>query len=324
MENNNLTTAEAQAPKQLELATTGGDYFGIWILNAILTVFTLGIYYPWAKTRERQFFANSTYLGDSSFEYHGTGMELFIGFLKAIGVFLIPYLLLGAAQFTQNTALILVSSLLFMIFLFSIIPLAIHGSLKYRTSRVSWRGIFFGYSGDRKELVKLFIKNVLLTVVTFGIYGSWAQVHIRKYIIERLHFGNIRATYKGNGGDLFLINLFGTILIFITIGIYAFWYARNIFRFHVENTVLEQDGREIGLTSTVTPGGIFVLMLTNILLIIFTIGIATPWVVVRTLKFYFEHVEIDGSLQLEAIHQGDVENFKNATGDDMLDMLDMG
>lgn len=39
---------------------TGTQYFGIWIVNLLLSILTLGIYSAWAKVRRQQFL--STYL----------------------------------------------------------------------------------------------------------------------------------------------------------------------------------------------------------------------------------------------------------------------
>ena len=39
----------------------GFEYFKIWIVNILLTIVTVGIYYPWAKVRNRRYlYANST------------------------------------------------------------------------------------------------------------------------------------------------------------------------------------------------------------------------------------------------------------------------
>jgi uncharacterized membrane protein YjgN (DUF898 family) len=226
-----------------------------------------------------------------------------------------------ASMASENDTLIGITMFLFYIWILIVIPFAIHGSLRYQTSRTSWRGIYFGYSGDRKEFVKLFFKNILLTLITFGFYGSWANINIRKYITEHLNFGNITATFKGKGGDLFVLNLVGILLTIITAGIYSFWYVKNIYNFYVNNTELQQDGRIINLDSSVTAGGIFSLSIVNILLIIFTLGLATPWIVIRTIKFYLENITLDNNFKPNDIVQGKIDSTANATGDDLLDIL---
>ena len=57
------------------------DLFGIYMVNLLLTIVTLGIYRFWAKTRIRRYlWSHTEFLGDR-FEYTGTGKELLIGFL---------------------------------------------------------------------------------------------------------------------------------------------------------------------------------------------------------------------------------------------------
>ena len=75
-----------------------GDYTGdgkalffLALRTGLLTFFTLGIYRFWAKTRIRRFIWSSTRLDGSRFEYTGTGLEKFLGFLMAV-VILAVYL----------------------------------------------------------------------------------------------------------------------------------------------------------------------------------------------------------------------------------------
>ena len=37
----------------LRFTGSGSEYFKIWIVNVLLTIITLGMYYPWAKVRNR-------------------------------------------------------------------------------------------------------------------------------------------------------------------------------------------------------------------------------------------------------------------------------
>ena len=57
-------------------------------------------------------------------------------------------------------------------------------------------------------------------------------------------------------------------------------------------------------------------------MIIFTLGLGYAWVVTRTMKFIFDHIELDGTIDLNTLQQTE-ENFKDATGDDISDFLDI-
>ena len=57
---------------------------GLRIMNNILKVITLGIYYPWARASFLKYiYGESEFMG-SRFVFHGTGKEMFRGFIKVI------------------------------------------------------------------------------------------------------------------------------------------------------------------------------------------------------------------------------------------------
>ena len=55
------------------------EYFGIWIVNVLLTILTLGIYSAWAKVRRNRYFFGNTVLLGRSFEYHARGLQILVG-----------------------------------------------------------------------------------------------------------------------------------------------------------------------------------------------------------------------------------------------------
>ena len=58
-------------PHRFTFAFTGraDEYFGIWIVNALLKVLTAGIYSAWAKVRKRRYFFGNTLLDGAPFDY---------------------------------------------------------------------------------------------------------------------------------------------------------------------------------------------------------------------------------------------------------------
>ncbi len=60
----------------LRFTGTGRGYFGIWIVNLALTLFTLGLYSPWAKVRRIPYFYGNTLLDGSPLgPVHTTNMS---------------------------------------------------------------------------------------------------------------------------------------------------------------------------------------------------------------------------------------------------------
>ncbi|GHS84791.1 hypothetical protein FACS1894201_03660 [Bacteroidia bacterium] len=156
---NDMETTMTQTTNQtqnyhLEFFGKGSEYFAIMIVNWLLTLITLGLYYPWARAKRLSYVYGQTALNNERFHFAGTGKEMFRGFIKIILFFIaiiVLYLLLLTVVKSPSLAI------LFLYFaIFAIIPFAIHGSFRYKMSKTSYRGIRFGYRGNRDELVKNF------------------------------------------------------------------------------------------------------------------------------------------------------------------------
>lgn len=301
----------------------GAKYFGILIVNVLLTIVTLGLYYPWARAKNLQYLYGETEFAGSRFTFHGTGKEMFKGFVKAIAILFILILAVNAGKYSGNKFLGLIGLLIYLFGILLLIPLAIHGGLRYRMSRTSWRGIHFGYRGNLRELFGICLKGILLSIFTLGIYSSWFHCNLRKYLESNIRLGNCKFSFEGEGGDLFLINIKGFFLTIFTLGIYMFWYIRNLNHFSINNSRLEQDGNLFSFKSSLTPGDIFVTSIINYFLIVFTLGIGTPWAVLRNMRMVIDNVELEGAFNPDAVIQTE-ENYSDATGDDLLSMLDVG
>jgi uncharacterized membrane protein YjgN (DUF898 family) len=308
--------------RKLSFYGQGSKLFSIYLVNMILTVVTFGLYYPWAKVAIMKYMYEETELEGSRFIFHGTGKEMFIGFIKAVAIFGGTYALIVLGGIYGGSLVGGLLTLAFYALLLVFIPIAIHGSMKYRMSRTSWRGIHFGYRGDRNELMKKFVRDAMLTLITFGIYGAWMSVNLRRYVMEHIRFGNIEFRYVGQGDDYFLLHLKGYFLSIFTLGIYSFWYARDLFNFWINNTQLVQGSRYAKLRSTATGGDYFMLVVPNLLLIVFTLGLGTPWAMIRTMNFVFDKVSIEGDLDLDRVQQTEGA-YKDATGVEVADMLDI-
>lgn len=309
--------------KKFNFKGKGSEFAVIFFKNLILNFLTLGIYYPWAKVERLKYFYQATELHQKRFEFTGTGKEVFKGYIKVYLIFAILITMILIGQSTHNTALIFISLGLFYSILILLIPFAIHGSLRYKAAKSFWNGINFKYTGIRMQMFRLCLKGFLLTVVTFGIYGSWFNVSLRKYVLSHLKFGNLTFEFKGKGDELFWINIKFILFFYLTMGIYAIWYIKNVYKFYIENIRVYQNNNEVQLKLDITPGGIFSLIFINFILIIFTLGLATPWVTVRVFNYALDNLIIEGELDLNHISQIGSDDFDDASGDDFLDILDI-
>ncbi len=298
------------------------QYLGLWLYNILLTIVTLGIYNPWAKCAIRKFLWQETEIAGSRFEWHGTGKEMFKGFIKA-------YLILGGLLLVLNFGPLFIPPEMLVwavlsayLLILLLVPLAIHGMARYRFSRTSLRGIYLGYRGKLKEFYGLTTRDFLFTIITFGIYGFWLEVNIRKYILEHARYGNVSAAYDGKGGQLLGLAFLQGLLVMITLYLYTPWAIIEFFKFHVKNTSLVQNERRYYFETNASGGKYFVVLLKAIGLIVITLGIATPIAQLMIHKYLVETISIAPGFSFDGIQQTE-ESYKDATGDDMGDILDL-
>src|SRR6516164_1860469 len=83
---------------RLRFAGNRSDYWRLMIRGGVLQAITLGIYRFWLFTDARRFLWASTEVTGETLEYTGTAVELFIGFLMAIGILVPVYALLFVAS----------------------------------------------------------------------------------------------------------------------------------------------------------------------------------------------------------------------------------
>ena len=76
------------------------------------------------------------------------------------------------------------------------------------------------FRGDGATLFGIHFKNLLLTLVTLGIYSFWAKANVRQYLYANTELGGDRFTYHGTGREL-LSGAFRAFGLLFVIGIIA-------------------------------------------------------------------------------------------------------
>ncbi len=321
-----MTTALLEKDKrsiEFNFTGKGSELFSIQIVNFFLTVFTLGLYYPWARAKTMDYLYRKTELAGSPFTFHGTGKEMFIGFIKGVGVLAALYLVLFLAMQVDTPFMAVLFLFVYLVSFMVLVPVALHGMMRYRTSRSSWRGIHFGYRGELSEMVSTYMVGFFLTIITFGIYGPWFIVRIRKEMIENVRFGSAHLRYTGDGADLLLIHVKGYFLSIITLGIYLFWYVKDLIRFYTDNIVVVHDDTYSRLQCNVTGFGYLKLAVINLLLIVCTLGLGASWATARTMSFILNNSTLVGTFDPDTLVQTE-EDYNNAMYEDLADVLDIG
>jgi len=307
---------------RLQFKGQGSVFFGISIVNALLTIVTLGFYYPWAKAKSRRYVYSETYLQGSPFSFTGTGREMFKGFIIAIALYFGLVGLNIALSRGGGSSGSVLGSLIFLLGIGLLIPFAVHSSLRYRLSRTEWRGIRMGYRGALGGLYEIMIKGFLLTIVTLGIYASWFVVSLNRYLYKNIHFGSSTFAFHGDGARYFGTRLVGGFLSVITLGVYVPWYIRSLIRFQVENTTFEHSGQSYRLHTDISVRQVFIGFVLFPLFGVITLGIAMPWAIMYMQRVLFNSVYTEEDLNLETLLQTE-EAYKSATGEDLADLMDI-
>ena len=217
--------------KQAKLAFDGdaAEVFALAMKTGALTFLTLGIYRFWAKTRMRRYFWSRTRLNGQGFEYTGTGLEKFLGFLVAVVVLAVylaivqVILFLLGMRFTfrpTTEAEMLAQLALFYASALAVLPLvyfATYRSRRYRMSRSKFRGIRLGMASEAWAYTGRAVIYLVLAIVTLGILHPLMRFRLEKFMTDRTFYGDARLVQGGNWTGLYwsMRHIFIAVLILV-------------------------------------------------------------------------------------------------------------
>lgn len=293
----------------LQFKGKGLAYFKIHFVNTLLRILSLSLLHPWAKVREINYVCNTLSLGGTSFEFTGTTKAFFNGYIKTFFVFVLLFSLcffggLTAGHYRET----MLGPVIYTLFVFGytlgiyfVCPIVLHGSLSYRLNNALWKNISPSYVGKLSALTPLCFSGMVLTLLSAGIYEAWFRVKLTRYLLQHVRFGNLRFDFSGSPQKLFLIYLKGISLSILTLGIYSIWFVKQVYDYHVNNIVVKKDDQEFNLHSDANPLDAFEMVIGNILLVVFTLGIGISWAYMRYYRFLINHCIIPADFNLDTI-----------------------
>jgi uncharacterized membrane protein YjgN (DUF898 family) len=297
---------------------SGMPLFALMLKNMLLSLVTLGIYLAWAKTERRTYLWQNIEVHGHRLRYHGTGKELFFGYLKVVLGYLVfmgvPLAVGAIAGKTAGS----ITQVLLALALLPLIPFAIWGSRRYLLSRTSWRGVHMRLEGSGTEFAKTLGLGYLLTIVTFGFYAPIWFNRIHRVMVNASGIGTKSFDYRGEDKVAFRMGVKGFFLSIITLGIYSFWYQAELARFQIGNTWFDGAKGEIDITG----GDMFKLTLLQIFGLTFSLGLAFPWIMTYSLQFMLERIRFAGPIDFAHIYQ--TTGSGSAAADGLADALDVG
>jgi uncharacterized membrane protein YjgN (DUF898 family) len=206
----------------------------------LLTLLTLGLYYPWAKVRKLKYFYSNTEVAGHALDFHGTPKQMLRGFLLMAALFLVSSLA-GKVSPALSSVMGLVLAAAW--------PALLWASLRFRLANTSWRGLRFEFKGSLKSAYAVFGKAILggallggvgialmstksilgtlVGVICFlGIYamGPYVYYALKRYQHQNYAYAQLQTEFRASFGDVLKVFMRTgglTLLMFAVAGIIA-------------------------------------------------------------------------------------------------------
>lgn len=347
------SSIEAEHPFQF--VGNAKDYFGIWIVNVLLTIVTLGIYASWAKVRNKKYFYGHTLVDNHNFDYHATGMQLFIGKIIVI------------AAFAVLVIVQLISPILYLIVLLALlvfIPAIIVRALRFNARVSSHRNVRFNFFGEYGDAFITYFLIPMGNVFTLYLCTPFVSRAANRFAVNNHTYGDRKFEFDADIGNYykpFLIALGVAILLSIllmgpaiaalvemvkgtdlstdetaifgfVLGFYAvllvavlpaFLYYQAVIRNVLfNNTILDGQHR---FESRVNPFKYLWIVVSNTIAALVSIGLLVPWARVRLAKYMASCTTLLAGGPLDG-YSSDVSDTTGVVSSEYVDMegIDIG
>ena len=144
---------------RIEFTGSGSEYFRIWIVNLLLLLLTLGIYFPWAKVRRLRYFYGNTLVDGEPLDFHGNPLKMLKGYLL-VGLLFGLYSMAG--NFSPTAGFIA------FVIVTAIWPALLKSSMQFRMANTSWRGLRFSFRGSLGDAYRAVLPMFLPGLVILG------------------------------------------------------------------------------------------------------------------------------------------------------------
>lgn len=329
--------------EQFEFRGNAKEYFGIWIVNVLLSIVTLGIYSAWAKVRTKKYFYQNTHVAGRNFDYHATGKNILIGRLIVVA---------GLVIYSIVSAIAPPVGILMALGVFLIFPFLIVRSARFNARNSSWSNVRFNFVGEVGQAYKVYMGLPLLVAATLYTTFPFLSRATQRFGIGGHTLGNTRFEFDSGIGPFYkafltaavffvggFVGFFSyavggsleavdpaAILIGYLILLPAFVIGGAIYKAMIRNHVYAHTtlGNH-GFRSTITVGGLLALILTNVLITVCSLGLLLPWAQVRLHRYMANNTQALPNGSIDDFH-GQLIEDQGAIGDAYSDIegIDLG
>lgn len=322
---------------------TASEYFGIWIVNILLMIITLGLYAPWAKVRRLRYFYGNTWFIQRRFDFTGLPSKILMGRLIALAVY-------GVISLAMKYSAELLLAGMLLIFL--AVPWLIRSTIRFRARNSKFGNSRFFFSGSNKSAYGCFLKCIAVTLFTLGLFLPVAIWLYKRECWNHLYVGQLkfklnadwpaymRAMYMpvflfigamavlaaalamlfNLSGGLGAEHYAGLFMIAYLVGYLFIWplMMARIFITSWNSTSISRSQ----FTTDCSQWRYAWIILSNWLAKIISLGLLTPWAAIRMYKYQSE------SLKLVLVDNPDdlmnqLQQDHNAIAEELSDIFDL-
>lgn len=194
---------------------------GLCLLNAGLSLLTVGLYSFWGRTEVRRRMWSSVRLLGEPLVYHGTAVELLKGFFGVLLVLLVPLFLIGSfvvIYFGQASATFGIYQIALFAVVYPILTaVAYYRARRYRLARTSWRGIRGSLVGSSWPYGLASWALALAYPLTLFWIAPYRAVAMQRMIVKDTHLGSAQLRFTGGSRPVYgryAILWFGSIVLY--------------------------------------------------------------------------------------------------------------
>lgn len=214
-----------ERPVPVVFTGTRGALGGMLLRGYLLLVPTIGLYRFWLTTWKRRFYWSHTEIDGDALEYSGNAIQLLIGFLMALAIF-VPLYGLFFYLSTQSSTAAVIGYGGVGVLLWFLSGYAVYRARDFRLSRTLWRGIRFDQAGSAWGYAWRRFGWSLVVLLTAGLAYPFMAANLWSYRYRHSWYGDRQFAFAGSWKQLvgpFYLS-YGTVAVITLIGL-VLWGA---------------------------------------------------------------------------------------------------
>ncbi len=190
-----------ERPVPVKFTGTRGELGGMLLRGYVLLIPTIGLYRFWLTTWKRRFYWSNTEIDGDPLEYTGNAIQLLLGFLMALAVF-VPLYGLFFYLSTQSSEAAVIGYAGVGVLLWFLMGYAIYRARDFRLSRTLWRGIRCDQGGSAWNYAFRRFFWSLLVLVTAGLAYPFMAANLWSYRYRHSWYGDRQFGFTGSWKQL--------------------------------------------------------------------------------------------------------------------------